>query len=105
STSRPTPSCIRLPITTYGESPHSHLPMKVMTVSSTSDTISRNATPSTSPNEIRRTRTSAITLDERGPVYGHTILSALLSDEKVAEAPIPSVASEMIAAPPPALPL
>ncbi|MGF6802307.1 hypothetical protein OKW48_005803 [Paraburkholderia youngii] len=75
-----------------------------MTVSSTSDTISRNATPSTSPNEISRTRTSASQLAVRGPLYGHTILSALFSDENVADAPIASSEKEMIVAMPPLAP-
>ena len=56
------------PMITNGESPHSHMPTAWIAVSSTSETISRNATPSTSPNEISRTRTSANTLDFCSPV-------------------------------------
>ena len=86
------------PMMTNGEFPHNHMPTAWIAVSSTSDTISRNATPSTRPNEISRTRTSANTLDFWSPVTGHTRLSAVLSDENVADAPAASSTNEMIAA-------
>jgi hypothetical protein len=78
--------------------------MKVIAVSSTSDTISRNATPSTSPNEISRTRTSPSMLDQRLSVAGQITLSAALSDANVADAPIASAANEISVAMPPRSP-
>ncbi|CAJ4556850.1 Uncharacterised protein [Burkholderia pseudomallei] len=105
STAMPIENCSRLPITTYGDAPHSQRPMKVIAVSSTSDTISRNATPSTSPNEISRIRTRPSTDDARAPVAGQITLSAVFSDANVADAPSASIANEIRAAVPPRLPL
>ncbi len=85
---------------TSDESPQSHLPTAWMAVSRTSETISRNATPSTRPNEISRTRTNAKTLDFCWPANGHTRFSAVLSDENVADAPTASSTNEITAATP-----
>ena len=80
-------------------SPSTQCPSISTSASSTSSTATSSPEPTTSPNDISRTRSSVTMLSRVLTAgVGQMTLSALCSEENVADAPISTPATERIAA-------